>query len=135
MLWSKLPAAGLCMFALVGCASNEIWTTPLAPPRAAIDRCAVTTTTGAPETPVDNLASVRCHFTGEGKSCADLAIEQACHVGGDFLYGLHYEGMDMMGTIAVSKSRLEASRSSGPGSMYAPAAAPLQDQETGKSSQ
>jgi hypothetical protein len=98
--------AAVTLLALVGCSSNEIWTTPLAPPRPAIDRCAVTTTTGPPEEPVDNLASVRCHYTGMGKSCVDLAIEEACQVGGDTVYGLHYEEMYMMGTIAVRKSNL-----------------------------
>ena len=95
-----------CLLALAGCASNEIWTTPLAPPRAAIDRCAVTTTTGPPEEPVDNLATVRCHYTGMGKSCVDLAIEEACHVGGDTVYGLHYEELYLMGTIGVRKGAL-----------------------------
>ena len=71
-----------CLLALLGCSSNEIWTTPLAPPRAAIVGCAVTTTTEPPEEPVDNLATVRCHFTGIGKSCVDLAIEQACQWAG-----------------------------------------------------
>ena len=92
-----------CLLALVGCSSNESWTTPLAPPRAAIDRCTVTTTTGPPEEPVDNLATVRCHYTGMGKSCVDLAIEQACQVGGDTVYGLHYEELYLMGTIGVRK--------------------------------
>jgi hypothetical protein len=96
--------AAACLLALLGCASNEIWTTPLAPPRAAVDRCAVTTTTGPPEEPVDNLATVRCHFTGAGKSCVDLAIEQACQVGGDTVYGLHDEEAYLMGTIGVRKS-------------------------------
>jgi hypothetical protein len=81
-----------------------MWVTPLAPPRGAVDRCAVTTTTGAPEEPVDNLATVRCHYTGIGKSCVDLAIEEACQEGGDYVYGLHYEELYLMGTIAVRKS-------------------------------
>jgi hypothetical protein len=113
MRCSRFCAGGLvaaCLLALIGCSSNEIWTTPLAPPRAAIDRCAVTTTTGPPEEPVDNLATIRCHWTGQGKSCVDLAIAEACQVGGDTVYGLHYEEYYLMGTIGVRKGPEQASR-------------------------
>jgi hypothetical protein len=94
----------LAVVVLSGCASNEVWTTPLAPPRhARVAKCAVSTSTGPPEEAVDNLASVRCHYTGQGTDCVDLAIEQACYIGGDVVYGLHCEDVDLVGTIGVRR--------------------------------
>ena len=95
--------APLLVLSASACSPNEVWTTPLAPPRAALPAaCAVATTTGTPEGKVDNLASVRCHFTGVGASCVELARERACHIGGNLLYGLHYEENEyLVGTIGV----------------------------------
>jgi len=109
------PMAALLLgFSLSACAGNEAWTTPLAPPRAAREAtCPVVLTEGPAPAGAQTLAIERCEYTGFGESCHELARRHACALGGNIIYGLHWEAhgsgrrhtIYVVGTIGVDPAQ------------------------------
>ena len=55
-----------------------------------------------------NLAIERCEYTGFGESCHEQMRKHACAIGGNVVYGVHWESgyrtSYVVGTIGVSAS-------------------------------
>jgi hypothetical protein len=109
-LFARFPFVLVLLPVLVGCAQNRAWTTRLAPsrPGRGID-CPVVETSDPPKAGMENLGFVRCEYTGFGEGCMDLARQQACTIGGNVIYDLHWESgwrvHALVGTIAFDPAR------------------------------
>jgi hypothetical protein len=106
-MWSRITLFSLAAIAaglLTACAS-EAWVTPLAPAREArAADCPVILTSDGPKPGTQNLGIVRCEY--RWSDCEPLIREKACGVGGDIVYGMHYEHEYrrhvLVGTIGVA---------------------------------
>ena len=99
-----------------GCTS-EGWVTPLAPyrPSRGAD-CHVTLTRGQAPEGTENLAIARCaESTFDNGGCEQIVREKTCKIGGDVVYGVHWEQRfhqeaTMVGTIGVTKDGVRSAR-------------------------
>jgi hypothetical protein len=88
--------------------TSEAWITPLAPPRPACEAdCPVTLTPGAAPKGTENLGIVRCNeMSGSSDDCIALVKERARSIGGNVIYGAHWESayrsLSLVGTIGFS---------------------------------
>jgi hypothetical protein len=86
------------------CSSREIWVTPVSAPRISRGTSCPLAIQDRPEPGMQALAVVRCADGLFGKTCWELVREKACEAGGDVVFGAHYEGSDLVATIAASAS-------------------------------
>jgi hypothetical protein len=114
------PIAGFSLVSLLvfpllaGCVDNQAWTTPIAPARGGREAdCPVLITEDGAPPGTATLAIERCEYTGSGESCRDQAHRHACAIGGNIIYGVHWETESrrrghadfVVGTIGVDPSR------------------------------
>jgi hypothetical protein len=112
--WRRFAATFSLFLSLAACAENASWTTPIAPARAGREAdCPVALTTAGASPGTETLAIQRCNYVGNGETCHELGRRAACAVGGNVIYGLHWESRGsgrsysstLVGTIGFDPAR------------------------------